>query len=120
MGKNPDKECSWALTEKYGAALVSLVEDNILGQMQVLWGIQKYCHSQDFPKVKEDYLVQDMFRAMYKFDLAEAEAFDAWKEDESSAHEQGKMKTIIQTMEWFNWLEDDDDDDDDESYEEEE
>ena len=39
--KNPDKECSWALTEKYGAALVSLVEDNILGQMQVLWGIQK-------------------------------------------------------------------------------
>lgn len=58
---------------------------------------------------------------MYKFDLAADEAFAEWKEDESTEHEAGKLNTVIQTVEWFNWLEaDDDDDDDEEDYEEEE
>ena len=39
--KNPDPECAWASPSKYGAAFVSLVEDDMDGQMQVLWGIQK-------------------------------------------------------------------------------
>jgi len=55
---------------------------------------------------------------MYKHDLALDEAFEVWKEDESPQHEEGKGKAIIQTIDWFNWLEEDDDDD--ESYEDEE
>lgn len=51
---------------------------------------------------------------MYKYDLSEADAFDVWKEDMSSAHDKGKGKAIIQTMDWFNWLEEDDDDDEEE------
>jgi hypothetical protein len=39
--KNPNPECLWAEPSNYGTALVSLVEDNLYGQMQVLWGIQK-------------------------------------------------------------------------------
>ena len=118
--KNPDPECAWAEAEKFGAALVSLVEDDADGQMQVLWAIQKYCDTQGFPKINDEYLVQSMFRAMYKFDLAEPGAFDLWKEDESEANEKGKMKSVIQTMDWFTWLEEDDDDEEEEEYEEEE
>jgi len=118
--KNPSPNCEWAEPAKWGAALLSLVEDNLLAQMQVLWGIQTYCDTQGFPKVDDEYLVQGMFRSMYKYDLADDEAFEAWKEDETDAHP-GKMKAIIQTMDWFAWLEEDDDDDDEEgSYEEEE
>ena len=141
--KNPDPECGWAEPSKYGAALQALVEDDIAGQMQVLWAIQKvskpcprtesltfrtltcrlhyqYCDKLGFPKLNDEYLVQSMFRSMYKYDLSESDAFTEWKEDESSEHETGKLKAVIQTVEWFNWLEEDDDDDDDEYEDEEE
>jgi hypothetical protein len=57
---------------------------------------------------------------MYKYDLAENDAFAEWKEDESEVHETGKMKALIQTVDWFLWLDEDDDDDDEGDYEEEE
>jgi len=118
--KNPDPGCGWAEPEKYGSALLSLVEDNAYAQMQVLWAIQKYCDTLGFPKLNDEYVVQSMFRAMYKYDLAEAGAFDEWKEDESKENSRGKMKAVIQTIDWFNWLEADDDEDDEEYEEEEE
>ena len=117
---NPDPDCGWAEPSKFGAALVSLVEDDVYGQMQVLWGIQLYCDDLCFPKLNEEYVVQSMFRAMYKYDLAGDDAFEEWKEDESEEHETGKIKAVIQTIDWFNWLEEDDDDDEEEDeYEEE-
>jgi len=114
---NPDLECAWAELDKYGAALVFLVEDDLLQQMQVLFAVQKYCDTLGMPKIDNEYLVQAMYRAMYKYDLADDETFMLWKEDESTEHEAGKLKAVIQTVEWFNWLEEDDDEDD---YEEEE
>jgi hypothetical protein len=117
---NQDLECSWAEPDKHGAALLSLVGDNTLAQVEVLWGIQKFCNEIGFPKVKNENLVQGMFRAMYKYDLAEADAFDVWKEDMSPAHDLGKGKAIIQTMDWFNWLEEDDEEEEEyEDYAEE-
>ena len=119
---SPDPECSWASPEKYGTALLSLVEDKANEQMQVLWAIQKHCDSISFPKVDDEYLIQSMFRAMYKYDLTEPGAFDLWKDDESVENSQGKTKAVIQTMDWFAWLEEDDDDDEgdyDEEYDEE-
>jgi eIF4-gamma/eIF5/eIF2-epsilon len=107
---NPDPDCGWADPSKYGAALLSLVEDDLYHQMQILWAIQMYCESLGFPKLNGESVAQSMFRAMYKYDLAEADAFIAWKEDESDTHEKGKMTAIVQTIEWFNWLEADDDD----------
>lgn len=118
--RTPNPECEWAKPDQYGAALLSLVKDNVLSQMEVLWGIQKYCSDQGFPKIKDEYLVQSMFRAMYKYDLTDAEAFDAWKEDESAIHNEGKGKAIIQTMDWFAWLEEDDEEEEDGSYYDEE
>jgi F0F1-type ATP synthase assembly protein I len=118
--KNPDPECAWAGPDKYGDALSSLVEDKAKEQMQVLWAIQKYCNTQGFPKINDEYLVQAMFRAMYKHDLTEPDAFELWKEDESEENSQGKVKAVIQTMDWFTWLEEDEDEEEEEEEEEEE
>lgn len=116
---NPDIDCAWADPSKYGAALLSLVEDNLYNQMQILWAVQKYCDKLGFPKLNDEYVVQSMFRSMYKFDLALDDAFAEWKEDFSDEHEQGKTTAVIQTVNWFNWLEEDDEEDDEEGEEEE-
>jgi len=113
----PDLECAWAEPSKYGAVLLSLVEDDLLKQMEVLFAIQKYCDDIGMPKLNDEYVVQAMFRSMYKFDLADDETFGLWKDDESPENETGKLKAVIQTVDWFNWLEEEDDDDDEE-YEE--
>jgi hypothetical protein len=136
--KNPDPACSWADPSNYGSALLSIVGDDVYNQMQVLWGIQKvrgrncsfihtcivvsliscpppqYCDKLGFPKLNGEYLVQSMFRAMYGFDLAVDDAFTEWKDDESDEHTDGKLKAVIQTVDWFAWLEQDEEDDDDE------
>jgi hypothetical protein len=114
---NPDLECKWAEPDQYGAALVSLVEDDLLKQMEVLFAVQKYCDKLGMPKLNDEYVVQGMFRSMYKYDLAGDEAFMMWKEDESPEHEAGKLNAVIQTVDWFNWLEEDDDDDDEDEEE---
>lgn len=77
----------------------------------------QYCDKLGFPKLNEEYLVQTMFRSMYKFDLAGDDAFAEWKDDESDEHSDGKLKAVIQTVDWFNWLEEDDDDEEDEDEE---
>jgi hypothetical protein len=115
---NPDVECGWAEPEKYGAALLSLVQDDVWKQADVLFGVQKYCDQLGMPKLDDEYVIQAMFRSMYKYDIAGDEAFAMWKEDESPEHEAGKLNAVIQTVDWFNWLEEDDDDDDDEEEEE--
>jgi len=118
--QTPDLNCPWAQPDKFGAALLSLVEDSIKNQIGVLVGIQFYCDKIGFPRLGGEAVVQAMFREMYKCDLAEADAFLEWKEDESDEHERGKQKAIIQTVDWFNWLEEDDEDEDDDAdYEEE-
>jgi hypothetical protein len=118
--QTPDLNCPWAQPDKFGAALLALVEDNIKNQIGVLVGIQFYCDTIGFPRLGEEAVVQAMFRAMYKYDLAEADAFLEWKEDESDEYERGKSKAIIQTVNWFNWLEEDDEDEDEDAdYEEE-
>ena len=116
---NPDPECAWAEAENFGAALLTLVKDDTLSQMEVLWGIQFYCDKMGFPKLNNEYIVQAMFRSAYKFDLAEDDAFAEWKDDETEAFEKGKIKAIIQTVEWFNWLAEADDSGDEEDEEDE-
>jgi len=115
----PDISCAWAEPSKYGAALVSLVEDDLLKQVDVLFAIQKYCNKIGMPKLNDEYVIQAMFRSMYKYDLASDEAFEIWKEDESEEHEAGKVNAVIQTVDWFNWLEqDEEEEEDDAEYEE--
>jgi eIF4-gamma/eIF5/eIF2-epsilon len=111
----PDPECAWADPDKYGSALLDLIDEDVNRQMQVLWAIQAFCDDIGFPKIKDEYLVQSMFRAMYKFDLAGDDAFSEWKEDFSEAHDKGKKKAVIQTLDWFTWLEQEEEEEEDES-----
>jgi hypothetical protein len=111
---NPNPDCPWAEPAKFGAALLALCEEDIVNQMHLLWGIQFYCDTIGFPKLDEEHVVQGMFRSMYKFDLAEADAFAEWKDDETDAFEKGKLKAVIQTTEWFAWLEEDDEEEEEE------
>ena len=117
--EDPKPDCTWAEAANYGAALASLVEENSVGMKGVLFAVQRFCHAIGFPKIGNEGLIQSMFRNMYKFDLADEDAFSEWKDDESPAREAGKGKAIIQTMDWFNWL-DEDDESEEEDYEEEE
>jgi len=118
---NPDPDCAWADASKWGAAIQYLAEDNLYNQMSILWAVQRYCDKLGFPKLNEEYVVQSMFRAMYKFDLALDDAFAEWKEDVSEGeHEQGKLKAVIQTVNWFNWLEEDEEEGEEEGEGEEE
>jgi len=110
---NPDIDCAWAAPDKWGSALLALCEGNLYNQMQILWAIQKYCDKLGFPKLDDEYVVQAMFRSMYKFDLALDDAFAEWKEDESDEHSDGKLKAVIQTVNWFTWLEEDDEEEED-------
>merc|ERR1712127_1149993 len=48
-GRNPDIECKWASKEERGDALLSLVADDIMGQVQILWAVQRYCDWLGFP-----------------------------------------------------------------------
>lgn len=109
---DPNPLCPWAESNNYGAALTSLVEDDSYAMIEVLFAIQRFCNCIGFPKIKNEGLIQAMFRNMYKYDLADEEAFSDWKDDESPEREEGKGKTLIQTMDWFNWLEEDEDEDD--------
>jgi len=115
---DPNPECAWAESTNYGAALATLVEENTAGMMEVLFAIQRFCNEIGFPKVGTEGLIQAMFRSVYKFDLVDEDAFSEWKDDESPKREAGKGKTIIQTMDWFNWLEEDDEESEEEEYEE--
>ena len=115
---NPDIKCAWAKPDQYGSALVSLVEDDLLKQVDILFAIQKYCDKLGMPKLDGEYVIQAMFRCMYQFDLASDEAFDMWKEDESDDNNAGKVNAVIQTIDWFNWLEQEEEEDEDEEYEE--
>eukprot|EP01083_Nonionella_stella_P068469 181779_1 len=115
----PNPECTWADASNQGTALAAMVEDNVSAMTEVLFAIQRFCVEIKFPRVGGEYLVQAMFRNMYKFDLADEDAFEQWRDDESAAREGGKGTSIIQTMDWFNWL-DEDDEESEEEYEEEE
>jgi hypothetical protein len=111
---NPDPNCDWASPSRFGAALLAIAEDNLIKQMEILFGIQKYCNKLGFPKLDQEYVIQSMFRSMYKFDLALEDAFLEWKEDESDEYNEGKITAVIQTVDWFNWLEADEEDDEEE------
>jgi hypothetical protein len=115
---NPDPECGWAKPDQFGAALLALVGDDAGSQARVLWGIQLYCDKIGFPKLDGETVVQSMFRAMYKFDLADSDAFAEWKDDESDERSKGKLNAVIQTVDWFNWLEAEDEDEEEEEGEE--
>merc|ERR1712125_250692 len=113
------KDASWTSTHK--SALQYLIPPNDMSkQLDVLFAIQKYCHSINFPKENDKNAIHTYFELMLSEDIVSYESFFDWKDDEQKAHEKGKMKAIIQTMDWFQFLEDMMAPDDEEEYYDEE
>lgn len=99
----PDKD----LIEKEKAALKKLlplvekfVHEKVDLQVSVLYALQVFCHSHNFPKG----MLLRMFVLLYDTEVVEEEAFLRWKEDVSEKHP-GKGKALFQVNSWLTWLE---------------
>merc|ERR1711933_497500 len=118
------EDTSWVLNEKHGLGLKSLVKvDDSTSQLPLLWAAQRYCNTINFPKnttVKdnETWHIHTLFRVLFEHELVSYETFFVWKDDETISKDVGKTKAIIQTMDWFNWLEELLGDDGNEDYDE--
>jgi len=96
---------SWTSTHK--SALQQLIPpDSMPKQLDVLFAIQKYCDSINFPKENDKNAIHYYFEIMLAEDIVSPDSFFEWKDDENKDHEQGKTKAVIQTMDWFTFLED--------------
>ncbi|KAJ7370971.1 Eukaryotic translation initiation factor 4 gamma 2 [Desmophyllum pertusum] len=69
-------------------------------QVSVLYALQVFSHSQNFPKG----MLLRMFVLLYDTEVVEEEAFLRWKEDVSEKHP-GKGKALFQVNSWLTWLE---------------
>ena len=49
-------------------------------------------------------LLDGLFMKMYEEDIIEEEAFWAWKDDSSHEHITGKQKALVNSVRFFNWL----------------
>lgn len=99
----PDKD----VIEKEKAALKKLlplvekfVHEKVALQVSVLYALQVFCHSHNFPKG----MLLRMFVLLYDTEVVEEEAFLRWKEDVSEKHP-GKGKALFQVNSWLTWLE---------------
>ena len=111
----PDLTCGWAKSEKWGSALLSIVEDDTPAMVGLMHAIQHHCNDLGFPKVDGSSVFVSLAKALYKHDLADAEAQLLYKDDEDESMKEGKTKAYFQASQWFAWL----DESDDESSEEE-
>tara|TARA_B110000971_G_C19673569_1_gene347765 strand:- start:61 stop:372 length:312 start_codon:yes stop_codon:yes gene_type:complete len=71
------------------------------------------------PSKKFSHLSEAVFCALYNNDILPEEAFIFWSEDNDTEHE-GKMKLMIQTTKWLNWLKTPDEDEESSEGEDEE
>ncbi|XP_078346401.1 eukaryotic translation initiation factor 4 gamma 2-like isoform X2 [Oculina patagonica] len=69
-------------------------------QVSVLYALQVFCHSHNFPKG----MLLRMFVLLYDTEVVEEEAFLKWKEDVSEKYP-GKGKALFQVNSWLTWLE---------------
>lgn len=104
------EDISWAKEEKHGLGIKHLLEGKDMKmQLQLLWAVQKYCNSINFPKNKvvkdnEQWYIHTLFRVLLENDFVTLDSYSEWKDDETTSKDVGKTKAIIQTMDWFNWL----------------
>ena len=117
----PDVTCAWAKAEKWGAALLHVVGggDDTAAMVGLMYAVQYHCNDLGFPKLDSASVFVSLAKALYKHDLADAEAQLLYKDDENEEFKEGKTKAYFQSSQWFAWLdesddESSDDDDDDE------
>merc|ERR1712129_124556 len=105
---------------KTGAAALRAVAPDVPSQVGLIEAAKKHCASLEFPKdANSKSLVQQAFKSLFLSEIADVEAFEAWRDgdDDSDA----KVKALMQTTEFFSYLDTiDDEETEDEDGEEEE
>ena len=118
-----DALCEWSASEQYGALLEHLLSEKGLEvHMPVIAETARALNELGFPKdpsKKFSHLSEALFCALYNNDILPEEAFIFWSEDNDTEHE-GKMKLMIQTTKWLNWLKTPDEDEESSEDEDEE
>lgn len=118
-----DALCEWSASEQYGALLEHLLSEKGLEvHMPVIAETARALNELGFPKdpsKKFSHLSEALFCALYNNDILPEEAFIFWSEDNDTEHE-GKMKLMVQTTKWLNWLKTPDEDEESSEGEDEE
>eukprot|EP01083_Nonionella_stella_P260896 888979_1 len=82
-GDTKRQECAWA-----DASNQSRYCSRCYG---ILFAIQRFCVEIKYPRVVGEYLVWAMFRNdIYRLDVADEDACEQWRDDESAAREDEK------------------------------
>lgn len=99
--------------EKYRKMFLHFLLEKPDLQLVVLYALQTYCSSQDFPKG----LLEKWFNMLYELEIVEEEVFFRWKEDINDEYP-GKGRALFQVNKWLTWLAETDDDSEEEEDEE--
>ena len=115
-----DKACAWSGEDEYGLLLQGLLFQEGEEEVKALFVVQGIVHTMlNSPGEVPKGLLEAVFMALYKEDIVDADAFEAWKDDLED-QTPGKMDAIVATSGFIQFLaeqEDDDDDDDDDDEE---
>jgi len=111
----------WTKKADFGALLCALHEDETPAQFDILLGVQSHFADQNFPRDdKGQGLVQAAFKALYLNEVVSDEAQQYWRNDESKSEKvKGKVDALVQSTQWFSFLDSLEDQDDDDEEEEE-
>jgi hypothetical protein len=110
--------CEWADPDNFGKAL-GVICRSTASQVEGIRAVVEFCSQRKFPPSSEtnEPLVLELFKNLYDKEIFEEDAYMAWKND-SEDQSPGKAKALLQTADFFQWLEtcgDEEEDDDEES-----
>ena len=90
-------------------------------QAEILYSCQVHYDGLGFPKEEETgkSLFQKMLFALYNADVVEDDGFDAWHNADEDDHIPGKQKALVQSIQFFEWLDEPSEEEDEEESDEE-
>jgi len=100
---NPDKasiEREKELVAKFKGVLGCFILEDMKLQIEAIYALQVYVHSEQFPKG----MLLRLFMQMYDNEVIEEDAFVKWKEEVNDEYP-GKGKALFQVNTWLTWLE---------------
>jgi len=106
---NHIEDNTWLDEAAYGAVLKFLLgAGNIPAQVDLLYEIQIFCGTMQFPDVQKEQkaLIDQLFRWLYISDMIEGDAFVAWYSDvpDISGRLEGKIVAQKQAKEFLDFL----------------
>jgi hypothetical protein len=117
-----------ALKDSLFGPIILLLSRSVRDQLAIISSIHAFCESRGFPKQKDYFVIDLLFRIISSSNVVEAHAFQQWIDDSSPGGvklSSGRVLTdkdtaVTQSLNFINSLLYDDDDDDDDDMAEDE